>query len=611
MKELTVWAPNAVNVELVKGDKSSFVPTLELVPTAVVFKHVSMTGYWSLPDDVSSPLEDGDGYWFKIEFEQGKPSRYRIDPYARAMQHSESYSIYKDPARFNWTDAEFHPPEYDSMVIYQIFQGGFSGRGDADWKDSNGNNYHFTWKEGRKSDFKQLKQKLDYIQSIGVNTIELLPVNEFNGDNYIGYSSVSYFAIESSYGSSKGDGTSYDELKVFINEAHARGIAVIADVVYNHIGKVGDSGPLWNYDSTEHNIYFSGEHASNQSGGSFGMAPDWAKHEVQKYIEDSCIYFLEELHFDGLRFDFTSQIVNKNVHSGANSGKEVLRDILWNLKQRFPRKILICEHWGEFTGDYENWMIHYENFDSGWFNFHHRMQEALWPFSSGKEQDIADAINGGEYGEAHNRIIYANNHDECWWDGNNQPHKYYPVSEFLGWRGDYWSQRKARMIYALSFFVPGIPMFFMGDEFAMEGTFNDARFKHILNWELEKSHPGPQFKSMFKTLINIKKTYHPLMRRGSSFEWLHFPAAGWFAFKRKWNADVLIIAGNYSGHCMYNYSVPTNGETGNWQQIFNSDGQEFCGDGIGNYGNDPNTIHGAITINIPRNGIVAISRTYI
>ncbi|MFV0439548.1 MAG: alpha-amylase family glycosyl hydrolase [Desulfopila sp.] len=608
MKELTVWAPNAARVELVKGDRSSFAPPLELVPTTVDFKGVSMAGFWALADAVPFPLRDGDGYWFKIEFTPGAPPRYRIDPYARAMQHSASYSIYKDPARFAWTDAGFRPPEFDAMVIYQVFQGGYCGRGDADWKDPEGNNYHFTWKEGRKGDFRQLRHKLDYIESLGVNAIELLPINEFNGDNYIGYSPVSYFAVESSYGSTKGDGTAYDELKAFINEAHVRSIAVIADVVYNHIGKVGDSGPLWNYDSTEHNIYFSGEEASNQSGGTFGMAPDWAKYEVQKYIEDSCVYFLDELHFDGLRFDFTSQIVNKNAHAGENCGREVLRGMLWRLKRRFAGKMLICEHWGEFTGEYEGWMIQYQNFDAGWFNFHRRLQEALWPFSSGNEQAIAEAINGGEYGEAHNRIIYANSHDECWWDGNGQPHKYYPVSEFLGWRGDYWSQRKARMMYALSFFVPGIPMFFMGDEFAMDGTFNDARYDYILDWNLEKLTPGPQFKRMFQTLIAIKKSYHPLMKRGSSFEWLHYPASGWFAFKRKWHADVLVIAGNYSGDHIFACPVPTNGETGGWRQIFNSDGQEFGGDGIGNYGNDPNTVAGAITINIPRNGVVAVSR---
>jgi len=60
---------------------------------------------------------------------------------------------------------------------------------------------------------------------------------------------------------------------------------------------------------------------------------------------------------------------------------------------------------------------------------------------------------------------------------------------------------------------------------------------------------------------------------------------------------------------MYNYVINTNGETGHWSQIFNSDGQEFGGDGVGNYGNNPNSNQGSITINIPKNGIIVMART--
>ncbi|HEY5138775.1 MAG TPA: alpha-amylase family glycosyl hydrolase, partial [Methylococcales bacterium] len=224
MSRLKVWAPNAVNVELVKGDdKSSFIPPINMVKTTITYKNVSISGYWELPMDINFPLKDGDGYWFKITF-QNADVRYRIDPYARALHNSVSYSIYKDPEKFQWSDSHFVPPTFDTMVINQIFQGAYVGRGDADWKDPNGNNYHFEWDNKRKGDFRQLKNKLDYLQSLGVNTIELLPVNEYNGDDFLGYSSVSFFAIEASYGSVNGNGGSYDELKAFINEAHLRNI---------------------------------------------------------------------------------------------------------------------------------------------------------------------------------------------------------------------------------------------------------------------------------------------------------------------------------------------------------------------------------------------------
>jgi len=255
-------------------------------------------------------------------------------------------------------------------------------------------------------------------------------------------------------------------------------------------------------------------------------------------------------------------------------------------------------------------MIDYIGFDAGWLNFRQELQKVLTPFAQGIEGALAYAINGGNYPHAHSRVIYANNHDECWWDGSSPESKFYPVSQF-GWRGDYWSKKKARMISALSFFVPGIPLFFMGDEFAMEGSFNDSRFDHILNWALETVTPGGEFKAMFRRLIQIRQTYDPLIQPNNTFEWLRYPQDGWFAFKRKWTASVLIVAGNWGGNNMMSYGVPTNGETGSWTQIFNSDGQEFGGDGVGNFQNSPNSDGGWITINIPKNGIVVMNRTAI
>jgi 1,4-alpha-glucan branching enzyme len=605
MNPLQVWAPNARSVELVSKDRQPFAPPVLLTRTTINYRGQNISGYWRTPPG-TAVLQDGDGYWFKIVIENGQ-TRYRVDPYARALNHSESWSIYKDPAKFVWTDAGHSPTPRGRMVVYQLFQGAYMGRGDGDWKDRAGNNCHFTWGNKKRGDFVQLRKKLDYIQSLGVNTIELLPVNEYNGDDYLGYAPVTWFAIESSYGGASGDGSSYDDLKAFIDDAHGRGISVIADVVFNHLGAVGDSGPLWNYDSTTRNIYFSGEEADNQAGGTFGMAPDWARWEVQKYIEDACRYYLEELHFDGLRFDFTSQIVNKNAGSGSDSGAGALRRIIQGIKATHPGEVLTCEHWDVRNNAYNRWMIENVGFDAGWLNFRQEVQKVLTPFAQGMEGALAHAINGGDYPHAHSRVVYANNHDECWWDGGVES-KFYPVSEF-GWRGDYWSKKKARMMYALSFFVPGIPLFFMGDEFAMEGSFNDARFDHILNWGLENVAPGGDFKAMFRRLIQIRQTYDPLIQPGTTFEWLRYPQDGWFAFKRKWNAAALVVAGNWSGGDMMNYGVPTNGETGTWTQIFNSDGQEFGGDGVGNFQNSPNSNGGSITINIPKNGIVVMNRT--
>jgi 1,4-alpha-glucan branching enzyme len=608
MRQLQVWAPDAQSVELVDAKQASFAPQVMLTRTTVNYNgHDAIPGYWQTPAGVNV-LNEGDGYWFRVGTDGGS-TQFKMDPYARAMHYDTSWSIYKETDTFLWADQNHQPPPVGKMVIYQLFQGGYEGRGDGSWVDpATGANCGFTWTQnGTKGNFVQLRKKLNYIESLGVNTIELLPVNEFPGDAYIGYDSVSFFAIEASYGGVNGDGSSYTDLKAFINDAHSRGISVIADVVYNHIGADGDSGPLWDYDSY-YNIYFSGELASNQEGGNFGMAPDWSRWDVQKYIEDSCRYYLGELHFDGLRFDFTSQIVNKNAGAGLDSGAEVLHRIIRGLKADFPSKILMCEHWDVSNNAYNPWMITYVGFDAGWFNLRENVQNALMPFAQGAESNLANGLNGGSYPSPFSRVVYANNHDECWWDGGPNQSKFWPVSQF-GWRGDYWSQKKLRMMSALSFFVPGIPLFFMGDEFAMQGSFHDSDFNNILDWGLETDTLGNQFKAMFRSLIQIRQTYSQLTDPNTQFFWLQYPKDGWFAFKRKENGSVLIVAGNWTGDDMWNYGVSTNGETGNWTQIFNSDGQEFGGDGVGNFMNNPNSDAGSITINIPKNGIVVMNRT--
>src|SRR5688500_8607165 len=141
MNQLQVWAPNAQSVELVRGDKQPFVPPVLLAPTTVAYRGQMLAGYWQVPAG-TSVLNDGDGYWFKIVIQDGD-TRYRVDPYARALNHSESYSIYKDTTAFPWTDAAHRPPRRGQMVIYQLFQGAYVGRGDEDWRDPAGNNCHF------------------------------------------------------------------------------------------------------------------------------------------------------------------------------------------------------------------------------------------------------------------------------------------------------------------------------------------------------------------------------------------------------------------------------------------------------------------------------------
>src|SRR5690242_3486677 len=151
MNRLQVWAPNAQSVELVTQDRQSFSPPVILTPATITYRVHTISGYWQTPPG-TSVLADRDGYWFKIVIENGE-TRYRIDPSARALNNDVSYSIYKDPGLFAWSDSGHRPTPLGQIVIYQLFQGAYVGRGDQNWVDRNGNNCHFEWNNKRKGNF--------------------------------------------------------------------------------------------------------------------------------------------------------------------------------------------------------------------------------------------------------------------------------------------------------------------------------------------------------------------------------------------------------------------------------------------------------------------------
>jgi malto-oligosyltrehalose trehalohydrolase len=133
--------------------------------------------------------------------------------------------------------------------------------------------------------FAAIEAKLDHLQNVGVNTIELMPVAQFSGDRGWGYDGVLPYAPHNAYGSP-------DDLKRLIDQCHARGIAVMLDVVYNHFGP--DGNYLHVYAKT---FFDEGQHTPWGAGLNFGLQP------VRDYFIHNALMWLEEYRFDGLRFD--------------------------------------------------------------------------------------------------------------------------------------------------------------------------------------------------------------------------------------------------------------------------------------------------------------------
>lgn len=174
-------------------------------------------GYWSANE---SEAKLGDEYKYFIHGHKGPYSR--IDPYVRKVTNSVGNGVIYDSKAFDWGDDHFHMAMGNELVIYETHVGTFHV------------NEH-----GRPGTFTSAMEKLPYLQELGINAVEVMPVAEFPGDFSWGYNPSHPFAVESIYGGP-------DSFKQFVRTAHEHGIAIIVDVVYNHFGP--SDLDLWQFD---------------------------------------------------------------------------------------------------------------------------------------------------------------------------------------------------------------------------------------------------------------------------------------------------------------------------------------------------------------------------
>ncbi len=273
-----VWAPHALAVFVTgtfddwAGDRTSLLPDGD-----------GTTGTWSADVPGVAP---GAEYKFTIRTPDGDLSR--MDPYARHVTSSVGNGIVYDPDAFDWGDDDFQTPGWDDLVIYEMHVGTFAVSVD------------------RRGTFDAARRRLPYLQQLGVSAVQVMPPFEFAGDISWGYNPSHLFAIESGYGGP-------DAFKRFIRDAHAHGIGVIVDVVYNHLGP--SDLDLWRFDGWSEGdgggIYvYNDERAETPWGAT---RPDYGRGEVRTFLRDSALTWLEEFRCDGLRFDSTVHIRSIDV----------------------------------------------------------------------------------------------------------------------------------------------------------------------------------------------------------------------------------------------------------------------------------------------------------
>jgi maltooligosyltrehalose trehalohydrolase len=418
-----VWAPRAQRVEVV-GD----IPATELKPEG--------DGYFSGP----APIPVGGRYRFRIDGASAYP-----DPASRRQPegpHGPSEVV--DPNAFRWSDTGWRGVARSGQVIYEMHVGTFTREG--------------TWQAAAR--------ELPELARLGVTVIEMMPVAEFPGRFGWGYDGVALFAPTRVYGTP-------DDLRRFVDCAHAVGLGVILDVVYNHLG------PDANYLGAFAAEYFTDRYANEWGEAVNFDGPDAGP--VREFFTANAAYWIDEFHLDGLRLDATQQMFD-------TSPRHVLAEIalraraaaahrsVWLVAENEPQDARLVRD--RDRGGY--------GLDALWNDdFHHTARvamtgrtEAYYIDYRGTAQELLSAVKHG--------FLYQGQHYAWQRKRRGTPARDLPPAAFVTYvqnhdqvansaRGERLhalaSPGRWRALTALLLLGPGTPMLFQGQEFAASSPF--------------------------------------------------------------------------------------------------------------------------------------------
>lgn len=269
-----LWAPNAKQVAVcLENGKRGAYPLLPLE-----------NGWF---ERITPEASIGNLYRFQIDGKTEVP-----DPASRFQPqdvHGPSEVI--DPSAFRWNDENWKGRPWEEAVIYELHVGTFTPEGT----------------------FHGVEQKLDYLRALGVTALELMPISDFSGKRNWGYDGVFPYAPDSCYGRP-------EDLKQLVQAAHAKGLMIFLDVVYNHFGPEGNYLHLYASQFFTHRHHTPWGEAINFDG------PD--SRFVRDFFIQNALYWLEEYHFDGLRLDAVHAIID-------SSQPDFLTELAQSVRERF------------------------------------------------------------------------------------------------------------------------------------------------------------------------------------------------------------------------------------------------------------------------------------
>ena len=512
-------------------------------------------------------LESGKEYMFQYCLGKGKNKVITHDPFTEIVydEWNDKYipeSTYADiPAfpekastlisafqtargEYAWEVSDFKVEDKSDLIIYELLLREFTDNG-----SSEGN-------------LKLAMQKLDYLAGLGVNAIELMPVQEFDGNSSWGYNPNSFFALDKAYGTR-------EDYKRFVDECHKRGMAVIFDVVYNH---ASGSCPLaklyWNGNNTAENNPWFNVTAKHD----FNVFHD-INHEsefIRQYFKRNLVYLMDEYNIDGFRFDLTKGFTQKNtLGNTALWGKKdesrikILKDYADAIWGYDKDAVVIFEHLAEtpeekILGEYgiqlwRNMQSTYGQTAMGWND-------------GGRSTDFSYLYSGTSSMPFGSLVSYMGSHDEerCSY-------------EVLQWgNGDTKTNINSRMkrlaLNAAFFFtVPGSKMIWQFGELGYDVSINDPgrTDRKPTRWEYFDDSARKGLYDAYSSLISFRKKNPRFFDEDATFTWAVTKANWSNRYIHCVDADgkAFVVVGNFDIKAAKDVTIPLPVE-GRWKDYF-------------------------------------------
>jgi 1,4-alpha-glucan branching enzyme len=536
-------------------------------------------------------MTDGEPYLFWVRGPPGGSEGFKRDPFARELGTYPEFPncpcLLRNAGSYPWHDEGWRPPAFSDLILYQLHVGVFWGA------DPSVPHY---------GKFLDVAARIPYLRELGVNAVQLLPIQEYDGSFGLGYAGLDYFSPEMVYQvegpaalaahlrpinallAEKGQpplglsdlASGPNQLKCLIDLCHLNGIAVVFDLVFNHAGGGFDERSIWFYDrqawgDDNRSLYFT------EKGWAGGKVFAYWQDSVRQYLIDNALFWLREYRVDGIRYD---EVTVMHHHGGDR----FCRDLAATVRRAKPEAIQIAEYW-----DWDRAFA--VTRPPGGLSFDAALGDRLRDALRGVLAEAAQGAGATVHLDRLRDALYPppgfpaawtvvqclENHDVVRWDYEASRARAPRVpaladpSNARSWH----ARSRSRVATTLLMTAPGIPMLFMGQEILEDKPWHDdIRFwsRFLVWWDgLASDRAMQDFRRFVQDLIWLRRRYPALSGEGIRVPQLH--ERDRVIVMHRWiegeGRDVVVVASlNESTLDFYAVDMPGPGE---WREVFNSD----------------------------------------